>query len=119
MSPASTSTTSPTRRSSAFTPSQMPRDCTGSGAWPACRCASGASASPPAPLPRPSATASAKVANTVNHSHKRDLPGKKGAPTPLESSRIHPQKVTSRHDLRHEDDRIAHKMAGSSLAKGV
>ncbi len=95
-SPASTSTTSPTFKSSAGTVSitascahrrvhQPLGDGVGAGGAQESACA----------LPRPSATASAKVANsTVNHSHSAIWPENMGSPPPVNSERAH-RKVTS------------------------
>ncbi len=97
MSPASTSTTSPTRNSVAFDGfSKRRADSSGRrSAWRACRCGSGAGVSACA-LPRPSATASAKLANsTVNHSQNAIWPENSGDASCVTRSRMKKPVTTS------------------------
>ena len=117
ISPASTSTTSPTSRSSAFTPSTSRRGFRDRhSAWRACRCACAARASACA-LPRPSATASAKLANsTVNQSQAAIWPENEAVPLCAARSRMKSSGHQQRHHFGDEDDRVACTSArGSSL----
>ena len=121
MSPASTSTMSPTRRSSAFTPLiDAVRDLPDRpDAWRACRCGVLRRASACA-LPRPSATASAKLANsTVNHSQNAIWPEKAGGPSWVMRSRMKKHGHDERDDFGDEDHRIAGERARVELAEGV
>ena len=118
MSPASTSTKSPGRRSSAETVRDLPRLSRSASrlAFVSVRVRRKASA---CARPRPSAIASAKLANsTVNHSHSGDLPGERSRAARRQIANEQ-HRDERRHDRGDEDHRVLDQCARIELAEGI